>query len=83
METTKLSTKGQIIIPERIRRDIKEGTPFIVTRKENLIILKKVEGLNKTEQKELEELNKIWREIEEGKSISMSKKDFLKEMNAW
>ena len=38
MEITKLSTKGQIVIPEKMRKEIKVGTPFTVTKKDNLII---------------------------------------------
>ncbi len=83
MEITKLSTKGQIVIPSSMRGGIKEGTSFTVTRKEDLIILRKIEGLTEEEQKELEELNKIWKEIDEGKGITLTKEEFLREMNAW
>jgi len=83
MEITKLSTKGQVVIPEEVRRGIEVGTAFTVTRKDNLIVLKKVVGLTKEEKKEMEELNKIWKDIDKGKGISMDKEAFLKEMNAW
>ena len=83
MEITKLSTKGQIVIPEEIRKNIGVGTPFTVTKKDNLIILKKVDGLTKEEEMELKELNNIWKDIDEGKGITLKKEDFLKEMNAW
>ena len=56
MEITKLSTKGQIVIPEEIRKDIESGTAFIVSRQNDLIVLKKVEGLTKQEIKEMKEL---------------------------
>ena len=62
MELTKLSTKGQVVIPEKIRKDMEEGTAFLVTRKDDIIILKKVEGLSEEEEKEMEELNRIWKE---------------------
>ena len=45
MNITKLSTKGQIVIPEEIRRDIETGTAFIVSRQNDLIVLKPVDGL--------------------------------------
>lgn len=83
MEITKLSTKGQVVIPEEIRRGMKEGTAFVVTKKDNLIILKEVEGLTKEEIEEMKELDKIWEEIDQGEAITMSKEKFLKEMNAW
>ena len=41
MEITKLSSKGQVVIPERVRDGIGVGTAFAVSRKNNLIILKK------------------------------------------
>lgn len=83
METTKLSTKGQIVIPEEMRKGIESGTPFIVTRKDDLIILKKVEGLTKEEEKEMEELNKIWKDIDEGKCESYETEDFFKKLREW
>tara|TARA_Y100000034_G_scaffold118819_1_gene159929 strand:+ start:231 stop:482 length:252 start_codon:yes stop_codon:yes gene_type:complete len=83
MEITKLSTKGQIVIPEKIRKDMKEGTPFIVTKKNNLILLKEVKGLTKEEIKEMEELDKIWKDIDEGKGTTMDVEKFLEEMESW
>jgi AbrB family looped-hinge helix DNA binding protein len=80
MEITKLSTKGQVVIPEKIRENMEVGTPFVVTKKDDLIILKKVEGLTEEEKKEMEELDKIWKDIDEGKGTKMSVEDFLKEM---
>ena len=83
MEITKLSSKGQIVIPEKIRRDIETGTAFTVTRKEDLIILKKVEGLSENEKKELEELSKIWKDIDEGNCESYEVEEFFEEMKKW
>jgi len=83
MEITKLSTKGQIVIPEKIREGIEVGTPFSVTRKDNLIILKSVKGLSEKEKKELEELNEIWKEIDEGKCDTYSEEEFFKKLKEW
>ena len=83
MEITKLSTKGQVVITEEIRVDIEVGTPFTVTKKDDLIILKRVKGLTEMEKNEIKELNNIWKDIDSGKGITQSKQDFLKEMDAW
>jgi AbrB family looped-hinge helix DNA binding protein len=83
METTKLSTRGQIVIPEQLRTDIKEGTVFVVTRQNDLIILKKVEGLTKEEMEEMKELDKIWKDIDEGKCETHTVEEFFKEMKTW
>ncbi len=44
METIKMSSKGQIVIPQNIRNDLnaKEGTIFAVIRSSDTVILKKV-----------------------------------------
>ena len=41
IDTTKMSSKGQIVIPLEMRKDIKEGDRLIVIRKDDEIILKK------------------------------------------
>lgn len=83
MEITKLSSKGQVVIPDKLRQGIEVGTPFVVTKQNDLIILKKVDGLTEQEKEEMKELDEIWREIDEGKGVTMSKKEFFKEMESW
>ena len=83
MEITKLSSKGQVVIPEAIRSNMEVGTPFIVSRQGGLIILKEVEGMNSEEIKEARELDEVWKTIDEGKAVTLSKDDFLKEMENW
>jgi len=45
VEFTKLSSKGQIVIPQAIREDmgLKPGTPFAVIEQKDAILLKKIE----------------------------------------
>jgi len=83
MEITKLSSKGQIVIPESIRSNISIGTPFIVSKQGGLIVLKEVEGLTIKEIKEARELDKIWKTIDEGKAVTLSTEDFMKDMENW
>ena len=83
MEITKLSTKGQIVIPESMRKGFEVGSAFRVIRKGDLIVLKGIEGFNEEEMKEMKELDGIWREIDNGKGLTLNKKEFLKEMEFW
>ncbi len=83
MEITKLSTKGQIVIPESMRKGLEVGSAFKVIKKGELIILKEVEGITKEEMKEMKELDKIWKDIDNGKGVTMNKKEFLKELESW
>jgi len=41
IDTTKMSSRGQVVIPLDIRKDIKEGEKLIVIRKGDEIILKR------------------------------------------
>jgi AbrB family looped-hinge helix DNA binding protein len=41
IDTTKMSSRGQVVIPLDMRKGIKEGDKLIVIRKDNEIILKK------------------------------------------
>lgn len=44
LATTKMSSKGQVVIPEDIRKRLKlsEGTQFVVTGKDDVVILKAI-----------------------------------------
>lgn len=52
VEFTKLSSKGQVVIPQDIRKDmkLKKGTPFAVTKQKDTIILKKMKFPENWEQ---------------------------------
>ena len=41
IDTTKMSSRGQIVIPLDMRKDIKEGDKLIVIRRDDEIIIKK------------------------------------------
>ena len=41
IDTTKMSSRGQVVIPLDMREGIKEGDKLIVIKKDNEIILKK------------------------------------------
>jgi len=51
IETVKMSSKGQIVIPQGIREEINadEGTLFAVVSGKNSVILKKIETPSKEE----------------------------------
>ncbi|MDO8459580.1 MAG: AbrB/MazE/SpoVT family DNA-binding domain-containing protein [Nanoarchaeota archaeon] len=41
IDTTKMSSRGQVVIPLDMRKDINEGDKLIVIRKDDEIIIKK------------------------------------------
>ena len=66
-----------------MRKDFEVGSAFRVMKKGNLIVLKGIKGFNKEEVEEMEELDKIWKEIDSGKGKTTSVEEFLKEMKTW
>jgi AbrB family looped-hinge helix DNA binding protein len=86
MELTKLSSKGQIVIPGSIREKLKlnEGEFLIVSAKDNIIMLKKIENpIEGEDLRTFSEIKKSWREISEGKFKKMKSEEFLKEISKW
>lgn len=51
LATTRMSSKGQVVIPESIRKqlDLKEGAQFLVVGEEDVVILKVVTLPDKSE----------------------------------
>jgi len=60
IETIKVSSRGQVVIPEAIRKDlsIKEGVRLVLIRKGNKLILEKEEDFLKEHEDTNEQDNK-------------------------
>jgi len=83
MEFTKASSKGQVVIPTKIRKElgIREGSILAVAAKRGMIILKKVEsGLTGEDLKSLKLVEEAWKDIEEGWYRVRSKEAFFKDL---
>lgn len=83
---TKASSKGQIVIPADIRKklNIKEGSIFGITAKDDMIILKKLDKKMKVEDlKTLKLIEEAWKDIEKGRYKVYSKEAFFKELKKW
>lgn len=86
IEITRLSSKGQIVIPGSIREklELSEGEIFSVSAKENFIILKKVDSeLEEEDLRTIAEIKEAWKEIADGKFKKMKSEDFLNEISKW
>ncbi len=86
IDITKMSSKGQVVIPLELRNGIKEGDKLVVIRNHDQIILKKADKFDKNLEEDLEfarRTEEAWKEIEEGKYTSMKVEDFLKAIKTW
>lgn len=82
---TKVSTKGQIVIPSSLRKDVHIGDEFLMIKEDNNIVLKNMKSLASSLKEDLifaEKVESAWKEYDKGKFITKSKEDFLKELHA-
>ena len=54
IDITKLSSKGQVVLPIKIRKGIKEGEKLVIIRNGDQIILKKASDFDKNLEEDLE-----------------------------
>ena len=80
---TRMSSKGQIVIPSELRENMKEGEQLMIIKNNDQLILKKVSELDKNLKDDLEfakRTEEAMQRIEEGKGIKKDFNDFIKEM---
>jgi AbrB family looped-hinge helix DNA binding protein len=85
-ELTKMSSKGQIVIPTGLRKkmQIKEGTIFAVSAKKDILVLKKLDTEMKAEDlRTLKLLEEAWDDIAKGRYKVYSVEAFFKELKKW
>lgn len=83
---TKMSSKGQVVIPNEMRTDIREGDKLLIIQNEDQLIMKKASKLDRTLKEDLEFAKKTeeaWKRIEEGKGIKMDFDDFVEALKKW
>ena len=83
---TKVSSKGQVVIPQNIRDKLKlnEGESLTVSTEGDIIVLKKVQkDLNKDDLETLKSIKEAWKDIDEGRFKKMGSEKFLAEISKW
>ncbi len=83
---TRMSSKGQIVIPAEMRRGFQEGDKLLLIQTDDQLIMKKASKLDKTLKEDLEfakRTEEAWRSYEKGEFKSMNSKDFLDKLAKW
>jgi len=86
IDITRVSSKGQIVIPKDLRGDFKEGDKLVVIRNGDQIILKKADKFDENLKDDLEfakRTEEAYKRYERGEFKTMEMDDFLKEMKKW
>jgi AbrB family looped-hinge helix DNA binding protein len=69
---TKISSKGQIVIPSELRGDLKEGEQLLIIKDEGRIMLRKIGVLTEKMKEDLEfakRTEEAWQQIDNGKKL--------------
>jgi len=83
---TKISSKGQVVIPSEMRRGLHEGDKLLIIENEGQLIMKKASKVDTSLREDIEFARKTeeaLKRIEEGKGIKMDFDNFVEEMKKW
>lgn len=83
INVTRMSSKGQIVIPSEMRSDLKEGDELLIIKDDERIILKKAEKVSEEMKEDLEfarRTEEAWQSYERGEFISQPVDKFLEEL---
>lgn len=84
---TKMSSKGQIVIPIEMRTDFNKDEKFVIIKVGQKLIIKSAKDFNKNLQEDLifaKRTEEAWRRYERGESIGpISTEEFKKRKSKW
>lgn len=83
---TRMSTKGQIVIPADMRDDFDVGDKLLIIKSEHQLIIKKASKVEKVLEKDLEFAKitgEALKKYENGEFTKMDFDEFMKEVKKW
>ncbi|MEK6969124.1 MAG: AbrB/MazE/SpoVT family DNA-binding domain-containing protein [Nanoarchaeota archaeon] len=83
LSITKMSSKGQIVIPKEMRKGFHEGEKFIIIKAGNQLILKSLTAFDENIADDLKFAKRTeaaWKSYERGEFKSMPVDEFLQEL---
>ena len=83
---TKMSSKGQIVIPQDMRQGIKEGEKILIIEGDGSLILKKASEADENFKEDLEfarRTEEAYKQIEAGEFVSVNSENLFEEMSKW
>lgn len=86
LEITKMSSKGQIVIPQEMRKGFHEGEKFVVMKAGKQLILKSIKDFDENIEEDLEfarRTEEAWKKYIKGDFVEMNFNDFLEEVKKW
>jgi len=86
IDTTKISSKGQIVIPSNMRSDFREGDTLLIIKDDSTLLLKKANDLDEKFKEDLEfakRTEEAYKRHERGEFKSMPADKFIEELEEW
>ena len=86
IDITRISSKGQVVIPLELRKNFKEGDKLLIIKSGEQLILKKASELDKNLKEDLEfakRTEEAYKRIEAGEFISVDSEKLAEEMSKW
>jgi AbrB family looped-hinge helix DNA binding protein len=86
IDTTKISSKGQIVIPTNMRANLNEGDTLLIIKDKNTILLKKADDLDEQFKEDIEfarRTEEAYKRHERGEFKIMPANKFLEELEKW
>ena len=83
IDLTKMSSKGQIVIPREMRKEFYEGEKFVIIKAGKQLILKSVKDFDENIEEDLEfarRTEEAWKSYELGEFKAIPVDDFLNEL---
>lgn len=83
---TKMSSKGQVVIPAEMRGDFREGEKLVIIKSDHQLIMEKISDLGKSLKEDLifaKRTEEALKRYKKGKFKEMSFEDFSKELEKW
>ncbi|HKZ49906.1 MAG TPA: AbrB/MazE/SpoVT family DNA-binding domain-containing protein [Candidatus Nanoarchaeia archaeon] len=83
---TKMSSKGQVVIPSEMRADIREGEKIIIIKDGDQIIMEKASKFDKRLKEDLifaKRTAEAFKRYEKGEFVEMSFEEFMKAAKKW
>ncbi|MDO8517153.1 MAG: AbrB/MazE/SpoVT family DNA-binding domain-containing protein [Nanoarchaeota archaeon] len=86
IDITRMSSKGQVVIPLEMRKHLKEGDKLLIIKSGEQLILKKANDFDNNLKEDLEfarRTEEAYKRHERGEFIKMDFDEFIKEMKKW
>ena len=83
IDVTRLSSKGQIVIPTSMRKGLKNGEKFMIIKDKDRFIIKKASEMDEQLKEDIEfarRTEEAWKEYDKGNFKKYSVTEFLKRL---